>query len=519
MNSLFSLYISSDRFKHSLILSTIQRLARNPGLLIAVVTLMFYLLLFALRYNFKLATIVTLLTVTLYYLITKNLFFSLFSAFLVSAPFLIPAKQYEFEYASASEYTSHLLPQGIIRSINLTTSNVLGVLIMWFLLLMVIKRIVHTERPAPNPFVVMLNLPLFKFVSFCWLGYFIISLYSSLYYSLLPNYSLYLLFEDSKLFIGFIGIIYLAVTKTGAFKFKYVYIVLLTMLLFQNAVGFSQFITSLGYNYALYSGDIEENIPLARIEGISYHANLHAFIILLLFALVLPYIAKRKRWLFNIAVLSSAANIVLSQSRTAWLGVAAASVYAFIALKNDTIKSVFALLKGAKLYRVIFLSILALIIMLPRLQTSSIFFSEEGGGRLRARMISEGWRLLQESPFIGFGQGSVVKVFLTNYSDSYAETFPSPVHFAFLQLALESGIPGAILFYLPFLVFLIKYTRHLKHPSRRFRGALLSSVCGIIILLVNHSLQPAGELEFYLMGVTLGFGILSLSHINPEIYI
>lgn len=503
--------------RRSLVLSAIQYLKYKPDILVAIITLAFYLLLFAIGENFKLAAIAALLIVVLYYLVTKNLFFSLFAAFLASVPFLLPAKQYEFEYASTSEYVFDQWPNGIIRSINLTTSNLLVILIVLFFLLEMVKRIVHIQRRSSHPFVIMFHLPLFKFISLCWLGYFSISLYSSLYYSFYPAYSLYMLFEKSKLFIGFIGIIYLFVTKTKSVI--YIYIVLLTMLLFQNIVGFSQFFTSLGYNNSLYTQDVEENIPFARIDGISFHANIHAFIILMLLILVLPYITKRRGWIFNSVVFLSVTNIFLSQSRTAWLAMMVIISYVSVVLKKQLIRFIFTLMKQKNWYRVVLLSLLAFLIILPRLQISSLFFNEEGGGRLRTRMILEGWQILQESPFVGFGLGTGVKVFLTNLSKSYATTFPQPIHFAFLELALESGIPGAIFFYAPFLVFLFKYTHLLMRPRRHTQLMLLSAMCGILILLINHSLQPAfGQLEFYLIGIALGFGVLSLSKINPKIY-
>jgi len=518
MNIPYNRSKSPSRSKHSLVLSIAEHLKYKPSFLVTIITLGFYFFLFAVGENFKFAVIAALLMVTLYYLVTKNLFVSLFSAFLASAPFLTPAKQYEFEYASASEYVFTQWPNGIISSIKLTISNLLGILIVLFILLEVIKRIIQSQRLITNPFVIMLNLPLFKFISFCWLGYFSVSLYSSLYHSFYPEYSLYLLFEYSKLLIGFIGIIYLFVTKTKSVK--YTYIVLLTMLLFQNIVGFFQFVTSLGNNNNLYTQDAEENIPFARIDGISFHANIHAFIILMLLILILPYIAKRRGWIFNSVVFLSIANIFLSQSRTAWLGMIVIIAYVSVVFRNQTIKFIITLMKLKKMYRIVLLSLLTSLIILPRLQASSLFINEEGGGRLRARMILEGWQILQESPFVGFGLGTGVKVFLTNSSESYATTFPQPIHFAFLELALESGIPGAIFFYAPFLVFLFKYTHLLIRPRRHSQLVLLSAMCGMLILLVNHSLQPAfGQLEFYLIGIALGSGVLSLSKINPEIYL
>jgi len=507
--------------KRSLVLSTVRRLKRKPELLIGITTLGFFLLLTSLQDNYKLAVVATMVVIALYYIITKNLFFSLFSTFIASVPFLLPAKRYEFEYASASEYIFDLWENGMIRSINLSISNLLVILIILFFLLETINLIVHIRSRAPHPFTTMFKLPLFTYISFCWVGYVGVSFYSSMYHSYFPTYSLYNLFENSKFFIGFIGIIYLFI-RTKRFV-KYIYVVLVTALLFHNVIGISQFATSptpLSSSERQYSQDAEENIPLERVSGISYQANIHAFVILLLFIHVLPYITKRGKWFTNVVIFLTITNIILSQSRTAWLSVAVVIAYIFIVRREEVKKIALSLVRGKNLYRMIFLCVFAIIIMLPRLQTSSIFFTEEGGGGLRTRMILEGWQLLQESPFVGFGLGNEVKVFLNTYSDSYATTFPLYIHFAYLQMALESGMLGAIFFFLPFLIFVIKYARITNHPNNQPGPVLFCALCCIIILFVNFSLQPAlGILEFYLIGIALGAGVLSLSKINPEIYL
>ncbi|MBI4065113.1 O-antigen ligase family protein [Candidatus Gottesmanbacteria bacterium] len=329
-----------------------------------------------------------------------------------------------------------------------------------------------------------------------------------------------MLFEHSKFFVGFIGIIYLFVTKTKSVK--YIYLILLTTLLFQNIVGISQFFTSIspvGYVNQPYSQDIEENIPLLRIGGLPGRNNIHAFIILIQSILVLPYVAQLGGWLLNITVFLSMTNLILSQSRTAWLGIVIVIAYIFVVQGNEAKKFVLTLVRGKRLYRVVLLILSAFLIMLPRLQASSLFFTKEGGGTLRKKMLLEGWQLLQESPLVGFGVANSVKVFIDNYSKSYAATFPFTIHFTFLQIALESGIPGVIFFFLPFLVFLIKYARLPKHQKGYSKRMLLCALCIIIILFVNSSLQPSlGMLEFYLIGIALGSGVFSLSKINPKIY-
>lgn len=485
------------------------RLIKRPALQIAVTTLIFSAMLLIFDGNFKFATAAAALVTGVYFVITKNLFVSLFFTYLASMPFLAPAKQYEFEYAAPSEYMFPQWPDGIISSINLSVSNLMEIFLILYLLVTGAGRIIQGLPPISDSFARIFQKPLVKFTTWCWLGYLSISFYSSLFYSMFPNYSMYLLFENSKLLVSFLGTMLLLRARTKSAKLFHV--VLIAMLLFQATTGGLQFMTNLGSNNSLYTQDAEENIPYARVSGVSYHANIHAFIVLLLFILVLPSLNQYAGWISALVIALSGINIILSQSRTAWVSIAAVIGYIALLFKRQAINHVQTFVKEKRFYRFIIVGAMAFLIMLPRLQASTLFFGEEGGGALRAQMISEGIQLLPDMPLAGYGLGTGEKVFLTKFSKSYATTYPLPIHFAYLQMALESGIIGALLFYMPIFMFFVYYSRQHKGLNEYRSAVLFCALCAILTVFVHFVFQPAyGQIEFYLIGIALGTGILSL---------
>src|SRR3972149_7873836 len=95
--------------------------------------------------SFKFGVAIALLFIGIVYILTKNLFASLFIAFLVSSQFFFPAKTYQFEYASPAEYIYELLPNGIFESIAITLADVCsGLMIIYFVK---VKLFDHNDIP------------------------------------------------------------------------------------------------------------------------------------------------------------------------------------------------------------------------------------------------------------------------------------------------------------------------------------------------------------------------------------
>lgn len=481
---------------------------KRANVSIYVLSLFYCFILLLFPDNLQLGLGITAVYIVVLYVLTRNLLTSFMIGFLISSQFFTPAKEYQFEYASAREYISELRPRGIMSSISLNLSDITGMFIVFLLIKNKILFIINKKAFGTNrQFISLLQAPSTLWVLLCWLMYFLLSLYSSIYLSFSPLYSLNLLAQYAKMVIAFIAILYLNIEQTS--KRPLMYIVLLVMLSFQSVVGISQFAISLsnyGLTEKLVTADIEQNVVLSRVIGIYGSANAHAYSIAVLLLLCLPFLINNNKWVLSAIGSLAAVNIILSQSRTVWVG--------FFVLLLLYIKKVYKYMKSVLRVYAIWILIAFFFIMYPRIEASNVFFTEEGGGHLRLEMLADGAQLLKESPWIGYGAGTGIRVFLNKLPNGYIHTFPDEIHNIFFQIAIESGIPAAILFFTPFVVFLwIWFLKsHTKLMERySFAGALNS----VIIAFIHYLAQPAyGRRDFVILGIILGVGIGAINNLD-----
>lgn len=469
-------------------------------------TILYSSILFFTPYSFKFDIVVTFIFIGMLYVLTKNFFLSLFIMFLASSQFFFPAKTYQFEYASASEYAYELLPNGIFESIIVNISDICAALIILFFIKEKVSTFIQTPkktnrlRPRVNVSIILIFL--------CWFVYFSISLYSSLYVSLFPLYSINLLAQYGKMAVMFFAVLYyFHDNKNRGDLFP---TVLIALLLFQSVLGTYQFVKSLtnyGASEKLPSIDVEQNVDFSRVEGISGHPNGHGFVVSILVLITFPFVLKQKKKILWAITILGLVNIILSQSRTVWIALFLVSGFVYTLHAHNIRLAVTRLFKLKRLYLLLWCSIPLIFIILPRLQASSIFFTDEGGGALRIKMLSEGWQLLQLAPYAGFGAGNTVRAFLNHAPNGYIAAFPFTVHNVYLQIALESGIPAGIAFFVPFYIYIRAWFLKGRH-SKLHNHALLSIVCCIIVMFTYYSFQPAyGRREFILLGIILGTGV------------
>jgi O-antigen ligase len=490
---------------------TIHRIMKsNKSMVVMGLLLMYCSFLYKFPDDFKVGLVVTMVFIALLHYVIRNLFLSILIVFIASASFLFPAKTYTFEYASPSLYRYELLPRGIVESITFSISDVLG-----FSLVLLFIR----QRVSDKLFIAVLNRPVVTAIIASWFVYYACSLYASINYSVFPIFSVDVLMLSGKMVLVFIGIIYLfSMREKNSF---FIYIVLLSILLFQSLVGIVQFGTSFSSSGAIEQKillDVEENIGFSRVSGISFHPNSHALTTSLLMLFTLPYVVREKGKKWWVILLFGFINIILSQSRTIWLACIIPALLAFI-IHFKSQKEVLMRIAGNK--RIISMTLVVmgmfLLIVFPRIGMTSIFFSQEGGGVLRTKMTIEGWELLQQVPWTGYGVGTGVRIFLDKLPNSYATTFPFPVHFALLQIALESGIPGVIAFLIPIvLVARLHFGSDLRKRLRDHRT--LSIVSCIIVLMVFYSFQPIFTRREYLyIGICIGLGVAWKKHFTTSI--
>jgi hypothetical protein len=470
---------------------------RRSSLSIFILVFFYNIFLFTYPDNFKLDVVVSCIFVGLFYLFTKNLFLSLFIPFTVSSFFLSAAKMYVFQYASPLEYTSELTPNGIFESVSITIGDIFGIMLILYFIR---ERWIY---PYSNHLTKLLNTPLVLQIFCCWLMYFAISLFSSMQRSMYPTFSIDMLWQYGKIFIFLIGIVYL---YTKLRKSNLYFVVLLAFLFFQNSVGIIQLtrsISSYGASVENQTIDVEENTDFSRIQGISMHANAHALAIALLAVLTFPYVLKHKKYPWWIITFTALLNVLIAQSRTIWVA-AGVIVYFLYVIRVISIPNILKRISLKQAFYILFCLIISYILIIePRIQVSKTFFTNEGGGTLRLQMISEGWQLLQQAPWGGFGIGMGVRALLGNFPNGYIHTFPFSVHLTFLQMALESGIPATIMFFVPFAILIWAWVRkgRLLHPDG------LSILCCIIIMLIDFSIQPVyGRRDFMYLAIVIGIG-------------
>lgn len=260
---------------------------RRPFLSIFFLVFLYCTPLFMYPDNFKIDVVISFIFVGLFYAFTKNLFISLFIPFTISTFFLAAAKTYVFQYASPLEYIYETLPDGIFEVISITVGDILSiVLILFFIRERWTRQVNHLTT--------ILNTPILLWIICCWLIYLTISLISSFARSMYPAFSINMLLQYGKIFIFVIGIVYLYMIEKKSNLF---FIALLAFLFFQSAVGIAQFTQSLssyGSAEKVQTIDQEEIDYFSRIQGISLHANAHAFVVTLLATLTFPFVLKTK---------------------------------------------------------------------------------------------------------------------------------------------------------------------------------------------------------------------------------
>lgn len=458
----------------------------------------------------KAGLLISLIYMAGFYVVTGGFFSALLFTFALSVFFLFPAKTYEFLYAFAREYVYETIPDGIFENITFAVSDALGILLVLYY---VRERLHQQGRRGKKIFISMMNSPTVTTILVSWFIYFAFSLFSSLYYSAFPAFSVNVLAQYGKMVVLFLGTVYLHYKEPN--RANLLYAVLLGLLLFQGGLGSMQFmqnLTSFGTIKQLQNLDTEQSTIFSRVDigGISMHANNHAFSIAVLLLLTLPFVLhnlKKPWWIISII---AGINIILTQSRTIWICLLAALAYLHF-VRALHVSALYKLFSVRTWIALIFALIAGMLfIVVPRIQLTNLFFTQDGGGTLRLKMLSEGWQILQQAPLTGFGVGTNVRVFLDLIPNGYIYTFPANPHIAYLQLALESGVPAALSFIFPIILILI--TAHFYRSRSQLRNRVrLSIVCCIIVVLLFFLVQPIyGRREYMYLALIIGIAVAEL---------
>ncbi len=126
----------------------------------------------------------------------------------------------------------------------------------------------------------------------------------------------------------------------------------------------------------------------------------------------------------------------------------------------------------------------------------------------RTQLWKDSLRLIRNYPVAGTGLGTFMTVF-RSYQTSSVEYIVEHAHNDYLELASETGVPGALLLFVPLIFLLGKMFAAFLTDERRYRRAITLGCIGSTCAFLLHSITdfnmeiPANALIF---AVILGIG-------------
>lgn len=290
---------------------------------------------------------------------------------------------------------------------------------------------------------------------------------------------------------------------------------LLASLIFQLLLSILQFINqkplgiafenSMGFLF--YQG-IEESSAFYRVDGTFAYSNQLA-IVILVYLVGLFDIVNRKsiKWQLPLWFLSGIV-IILTQSRTS---IVLFALFSFVIVKRNR-KQIEYYVNHFIHRRHIRLGLLILSlllpIMLPRLLYSAHILHEDSGLHLRSQMISEAGLLLLQQPLLGLGPGTNEYLMIHFVDKSVIREFVASVHNGFVSLALEIGVFGTILFFMPFfMISMVRFKKRRPHSSNSKTFLFVYSM-GLFFWFIYYLVHPhVGVVEFPYVGILIGYGL------------
>ncbi len=346
---------------------------------------------------------------------------------------------------------------------------------------------------------------------------FAFGIYTSLVNSPFPELSVVWLLQYMQCF--FLAFTVYFIFQTEKKRFKFFYIAVLASLLFQAFVGFLQFFKQASLGLAveyvkssnMFSTGLDEIDTLYRISGTLVQPNQLALIVGSLIILLAPYMLSENRKVFWLATLSALSLIVLTQSRAIWLATLLVGILFFQYFKDGYLKAVKSIDSKKVYYYGLFLTLLLLPIIIPRVLLSTNSAYEGAGLPIRLKMLTEGWEAFGYSPLVGYGVGTNEWVLYSLFPDGVMSVFPAPVHLGFLQMLLEVGTIGLVLFLLPFVIIAKSIKNSVSKRNKKTKLYSFVFRAALILFGVYYVIHPyAGIIEFPYLGLHLGFGFVSV---------
>ena len=439
----------------------------------------------------------------------KNIFVASFLVSVFTIPFFNPNKYYSIL---------------VIRGLNLLVEfkgdyllgyglNISNIFILLSIIVLVREAILKKKK------IILFLHKHAKLVILSAIAFFVIAMGASLKYSPFPEASFVWLVQYMQVFAVALMTLYLFVNHKR--NFALIFPTILTSIFLQSVISFWQYLkqSSVGLPIeftriaSFFATGLDEINTLFRVSGTFLFHNQLALIMLAMITVLAPYALRKKNLLYLFGCLLGLIVIVLTQGRSIWIATAIVAT-AFIRVYR---KDVGQLVEIVGIRRLLLLGIGTFVglayIVIPRILLSFNAFYEGAGIPLRVKMIKEALEAFQLSPWIGYGVGTNEHVLFSLFPNGVMAVFPSAVHAAFVQLALEVGILGLGLFLIPFIYILrllLTKTTLRKMPKER-KDYLFSFIAGTFVFFLYYLFQPhVGIVEFPYLGLILGFGMISL---------
>lgn len=498
--------------KTAALFAALYRLATNNEIFTIITLLLLSLLLnVGLFSSLQAATLLLLFFAGLLSFKYERFFPGFFIVALFSLQFFSPNKYWELQILRNYDVNNHLtFPEGRSIGYGINLSNIF---IAFSLITMVVESFKSPTFMRP-----LLSLVKHRKVELAIFFLFLLSgVYSAFTFSPFPALSVLWTFQYGQMFIVSFLVYYFFKAHTKLFPLMPV--LFAVSVFFQFALSLLQFSaqSALGLPVEQIVGkqfyySIDEIKSIFRVAGTFFYSNQLALVVNIITCLLIPTALLRSRKLFIVAILLGTSITLLTQSRINWLSLVVIFSSAWIFYHRALLHL------SRQVKRMVILFFLSVImafsfIVVPRLMYSVNFTREGGGLSLRTKMFTEGLYAFTQNYLFGYGAGTNEVVLYSFFPNGIITEFPLPLLEAHLELLLEFGIVGTVLFLAPFYILFHKYVFQVTHKHMKFNSYLYSFLVGSVIITLHYLVQNHyGIIEFGFVGVLLGYGYIGLNY-------
>ncbi len=244
---------------------------------------------------------------------------------------------------------------------------------------------------------------------------------------------------------------------------------------------------------------------ITRLGGTYGHANNLGHVLSFLVPLFLPFLflpGFRMGGVFRWVLLTGVFGLILTQSRSAWLGVGVGIMLFFFIIEKVWRKKLALKFKLNWMQRVIAGVVVcwALIMFIPRISNTLYTLNPQGSGETRIQLMKEAISVIEDRWVTGVGlemdayymyTRSRAGYFGGSIAPSVFSYFPEPVHNGLMRLLMQVGVIGVVPYLIVvYLVFRRMITIHVSRKDDASRMVTLALMLGVVSWYINSMLQP-----------------------------